>query len=387
MTDSKAPFRLHPPLFHAVRQIIIRVFHDHSTLEHAFRQVTRANTALGSRDRRLIGAAAYEIIRYWRRYSALTNNEDTDLTESSINARIQCWAQVQQVAEHASAEMPFHVFESWPDWYMSAATGVVAPGRWHQILQALNSPAPLDIRVNTLRYSVADILKMLEAFGVRAVPIPDTDGIRIETHLRLDQLKTFPEDAFEVQDAGSQIAGNASVAHSGMRILDACAGGGGKTLQLACEIRDQGYILATDAQPKRLEGLRSRLSKFRYKSVHILEAGKPIPEDPFDVVLLDVPCTGTGTIRRQPERKYHVIPEEVAKMVSLQQDIVRAHIKYVAQGGVLVYVTCSIFPDENERQAAWITQHYPDFQLEFNQRLSPDQDGTDGFFVARFRRK
>ena len=238
----------------------------------------------------------------------------------------------------------------------------------------------------------------------------DLLGIRVAGRPPLSALEVFKRGSIEVQDEGSQIAALLVDARPGMRVCDFCAGAGGKTLALSAAMENQGHIVACDTSAKRLEGAKTRLR--RAKAFNVEQRLLASERDQwvkrhkhaFDRVLVDAPCTGTGTWRRNPDAKWVLSPGDVVELAALQRRILDSAQRLVKPGGRLVYVTCSLLKDEDEAQAEWFAQAHPEFAAlpvaavwpatvggeapngDPYLVLTPAQHGTDGFFVAVFER-
>ncbi|HEX9463164.1 MAG TPA: RsmB/NOP family class I SAM-dependent RNA methyltransferase [Alphaproteobacteria bacterium] len=278
-------------------------------------------------------------------------------------------------------------------------------------MQALNEPAPLDLRVNVLKGTRAAAVKALAAGGITAAPTKLSPwGLRVEGRPNLPVHDAFKTGLVEVQDEGSQLAALLVDAQPGFRICDFCAGAGGKSLAIAAAMQNKGHVVACDVSGPRLDSATKRL---RRAGVHNVERRHLEGErDPwvkrhagaFDRVLIDAPCSGTGTWRRNPDARWTLTAQDVAELRELQARIVASASRLVKPGGRLVYVTCSLLPAENERQAEVFAAQPgftpvpistvwagtiggacppPDPYL----RLSPERHGTDGFFVAVFERR
>lgn len=275
-------------------------------------------------------------------------------------------------------------------------------------MAALKARAPLDLRVNTLKASRPDVLAGLRAAGFDAAPTPFSPvGIRLAGHPRIDRLELAREGLVETQDEGSQLAALLVEARPGMTVVDLCAGAGGKCLALAAEMQGQGELVASDADAARLRRLEPRLARAGAGWVSVLgpKAATRRLAGRADRVLLDVPCSGSGTWRRQPWARWRLGPEELARDRRLQAELLEAGAALVRPGGRLVYVTCSLLPCENEDAVAAFLAGHPDFETwpigaiwastiggappepDDWLRLSPLRHGTDGFFVAVLRRK
>jgi len=307
--------------------------------------------------------------------------------------------------------MPRAVANLLPDWllpYLEAVYG----RRLEDEMAALNLPAPLDLRVNRLKIDRDGARRALAAEHVMAEPTPWSPlGLRLKHRAPLAGTAAFKEGLVEVQDEGSQVAALIADARPGMRVVDFCAGAGGKTLALAAQMGNRGKLVACDVAAWRLERAGKRLRRAGISNVErrALEGER----DPwvrrhagsFDRVLVDAPCLGIGSWRRNPDGKWRATPKDLAELVPRQRDILASAARLVRPGGRLIYVTCSLLREENEAQAEAFLAALPDFALypaarawaetlggrspggDDFLRLTPARHGTDGFFVAIFERK
>ena len=251
------------------------------------------------------------------------------------------------------------------------------------VLSALRERAPVDLRVNTLKASVQEALNHLGRDQIFAEPHPlSPTALRI-THneRRLAQSLAYRYGEVELQDVSSQAVALFAGAEPGMRVLDYCAGGGGKTLALAATMQNQGLLLAHDANPARMKDLPERASRAGADMVIVetpeLERQKP----QCDVVLVDAPCSGSGAWRRNPNGKWILTPERLLELTRLQSEILDEAAGYVAPGGRLVYATCSIFISENADRIDAFLDKRTDWHPGPSKQFLPT-DGGDGFFVA-----
>jgi 16S rRNA (cytosine967-C5)-methyltransferase len=296
-----------------------------------------------------------------------------------------------------------------PDWLferLHAEYGERLPA----LMEALNRPAPLDLRVNTLKGDRVAVLAQLTADGIRAEAMPYApQGIRLADKIALQRHPLFVAGAIEVQDEGSQLLSLITGARRGEMVCDFCAGAGGKTLALGAQMHNTGRLYAFDISPKRLANLKPRLARSGLSNVHpqLLTgehdarikrlAGK------FDRVLVDAPCSGLGTLRRNPDLKWRQSPESVAELTQKQTAILASASRLVKPGGSLVYATCSLLSEENQGIVAAFAETHPEFtQVPVGERLrghcpalagaeslqlAPDTQGTDGFFAALWVRR
>ena len=300
------------------------------------------------------------------------------------------------------ANMPKWLFDKLVEQYGEEETLVMA--------DALNTPAPLDLRVNALKANREDVVAELAQAPILAEPTPFAPlGLRVHKKPALQNLPLFKNGAIEVQDEGSQVLAQILGAKRGEMVVDFCAGAGGKTLALGAQMRNTGRLYAFDVSEKRLAKLKPRLARSGLSNVHPVAiaherdakikrlAGK------IDRVLVDAPCSGMGTLRRNPDVKWRQPPEAIAEMHAKQVSILDGAARLVKSGGRLVYATCSLLNEENDAVAAQFIETHPDFQLvpmsqvlaeqkidlEMGDylKLLPHKHQTDGFFAAVFERK
>jgi 16S rRNA (cytosine967-C5)-methyltransferase len=261
------------------------------------------------------------------------------------------------------------------------------------LLASLNAEAPTVLRTNTLITSRDELRKELSDQGVETEVSKLSDqGLLLHKRINIWDLAAFKRGAFEIQDEASQLVAPLADIHSKrIKILDACAGAGGKTLHLSSLLENQGEIFATDVDPRKLEELKKRVVRSKAQNVRIVHPDnyeKTLKDKSafFDIVLLDVPCTGTGTLRRNPSIKWNLTEEMLRELVEKQRTIIEANIRFIKPGGKLLYATCSILRSEGEEQVEWFTQTHPEFHVEEIKRTHPELDGCDGFFAARLKK-
>jgi 16S rRNA (cytosine967-C5)-methyltransferase len=282
---------------------------------------------------------------------------------------------------------------------------------------AMEQPAPLDLRVNLLRGSRADAAKALAAEGIEAAPTRYSPwGLRVDARRSVTATRAFREGLIEIQDEGSQLVALMADARPGLRVADYCAGAGGKTLAMAASMGNKGRIVACDVSQPRLEGALRRLRRAGVDNAerHLLVRGDRWAmrrAAQFDRVLVDAPCTGSGTWRRNPDARIRTRPEDLAELTARQAQILSTAAELVRPGGRLIYATCSVLPEEDEGQMQAFVATRNDFvaipphvlwprvvgeDASFpgtegpdatSLLLSPARHGTDGFFVAVLERR
>jgi 16S rRNA (cytosine967-C5)-methyltransferase len=299
---------------------------------------------------------------------------------------------------------------SFPDWMVRRFADQYGEADAERLCESLNEQAPLALRVNTLKATVGECQEFLRGEGVETQRTKLSPlGLVISKRLNVFQLQAFRDGLFEVQDEGSQLLPLLLDPKPTARVLDACAGAGGKTLELAALMKNRGEIVAADVHSGRLEELRKRARRAGVSNVRIRQIGDVAEladryRDYFDVVVIDAPCSGVGTIRRNPGMKWVVTEESVKEISEKQLHILMASAPLVKPGGIVAYATCTLFREENEDVVGNFLDGHSDFNLDvppldsskFDRRpflegsyvkFSPHRDGTDGFFIAVLRRR
>jgi 16S rRNA (cytosine967-C5)-methyltransferase len=319
-------------------------------------------------------------------------------------------AEIAAYRAHDLAAAPAAVRADCPDWCMPLLARTYGDG-WVEESAALASRPPLDLRVNRLKSDRDKVLAELEGVGAAAVPYT-ADAIRVPPiegggrHPNVQAEPAFQKGWFEVQDLGSQMAAMLAGAEPGMQVLDYCAGAGGKTLALSAAMDNSGQIFAHDSEKQRLAPIFDRLQRAGCRNVQVAAKTSELAplESQMDLVVVDAPCTGSGTWRRRPDAKWRLSERQLAARVAEQRAILDAAARYVKPGGRLAYITCSVFVDENADQISAFRERAPRFSpvdhLELWRRtfdapadiasidpaggigLSPLRTGADGFYVA-----
>jgi 16S rRNA (cytosine967-C5)-methyltransferase len=304
-------------------------------------------------------------------------------------------------------KMPDAIRLEVPDWilpHFQARFGTATPTE----IGALSTEAPLDLRANLLKATRDEAQAALAAEGWEARPTPYSPwGLRIDGRRPVTSGPAFQTGLVEIQDEGSQLIAVMVDAHPGMRVVDWCAGAGGKTLAMASRMRNKGQIVACDVSKSRLEGAAPRLKRAGVNNVerHLVEPGDKWLKrraGTFDRVLVDAPCTGTGTWRRNPDARLRLTETDLNELVPKQAMILDTAQTLVRKGGRLIYATCSLLVEENEAQIAAFLARHPDFAVVPLARawpleqpapcpgdylsLTPARHGTDGFFAAVLER-
>ncbi len=299
---------------------------------------------------------------------------------------------------------------SFPDWMIEQFILLYGNEEAEQLCASMNEPAPLTIRVNTLKADVETCRKELAKQEIETTPVKYSPfGLNVTRRVNMFSLNAFRDGLFEVQDEGSQLLPLLIDPKPNAKVLDACAGAGGKTLELAALMKNRGEIFASDINKFRLEELRKRTKRAGVQNVRVLpiDSIDELHEKYsgfFDIVLVDAPCSGLGTIRRNPGMKWMVTKEMIAEIAEKQKMILQSAAPLVKSGGRLVYATCTILNQENEDQINTFLAANADFQLQDASliiekwnfktmtsngfiKLLPHRHGTDGFFCALMEKR
>jgi 16S rRNA (cytosine967-C5)-methyltransferase len=284
------------------------------------------------------------------------------------------------------------VQESYPDWMvelLEEELGRETPA----VLKALNQKAEVVLRANRLKCNRDLLQKKLQEEGIYTglLPAKYPDALVLKQRQNVFVTKAFKEGLFEVQDGSSQLVAPFMKVEPGLRIVDACAGAGGKTLHMASMMKNKGKIIAMDVEEHKLAEMKKRLRRAGVDIVEarVIDSNKVIKrmEKAADRVLLDVPCSGLGVLRRNPDSKWKMSLERIAELKNIQQQILENYSIMVKPGGYLIYSTCSLLPSENRKQVdLFLEKNLQQWQFEDDLELYPNTDRFDGFYMARLKR-
>ena len=414
---------LTPALFTHAERLLLQLLSFQHPADGVLSRYFREHRNLGHRDRGFLAELLYFVLRRYRSLQARCDGEATQrhlllaalvmqghnlrelepvarAAEMDWLARVKGFA-VQELAPAAQLDLPDWLYERLVAQWGEADVAALA--------RALNQPAPLDLRVNELKASRPAVLERLKADGIAAQPGAYAPmAIRLAEKPALAKHPLFLEGAIEVQDEGSQLLGLLLAPRRGEMVADFCAGAGGKTLLLGALMRNTGRLYAFDVSEKRLANLKPRLARSGLSNVHPvrIESERDIKvkrlAGKMDRVLVDAPCSGLGTLRRNPDLKWRQSPETVEELTAKQASILEAAARLVRPGGRLVYATCSLLREENDAIVdAFLASHagfrrvpvYRELQRSGWQgqeasclQLRPDVHGTDGFYAAILER-
>ncbi len=394
--------RLHRSTSEAVIQSLDSIFGSKRYADKVIEKVLKSNPKWGARDRRFIAETTYDIVRWYLLLKRITEAKGDDYWKllagwcilHSID--LPAWDEFRGVSiskvkdEEKKARNIRKVRESIPDWLDELGERELGKF-WDRELSALNEEAPVVLRVNTLKIAKRDLHDKLKDENVKTFPHPDfQEALVLDERQNVFGTPSFKEGLFEVQDAASQLIAPYLKIEPGMRVIDACAGAGGKTLHLAALMKNKGRIIAMDVETWKLDELskRARRAGVSNMETRVIESSKTIKrlENSADRLLLDVPCSGMGVIKRNPDAKWKLSPDFIEKVKELQQHILNDYCMMVKPGGLMVYSTCSILTSENENQVKrFLESRSNQFELLDERRTWPSE-GFDGFYMALLKR-
>ncbi|MGO1751765.1 MAG: RsmB/NOP family class I SAM-dependent RNA methyltransferase [Psychroflexus sp.] len=401
--------RLHRNLVFAVIDTLHLVFNEEKYADKEISKTLKRDKRWGSRDRAFIAETTYDIVRWKRLYSEIADVK-APYTRANLFRLFTVWATLKSIQipdwpqfedtptrrikgrfDELSQIRKYK--ESIPDWLDEL--GEKQLGKlWDKEINALNQQASVVLRTNRLKTNPKELQKRLDEEQI-AVKLLSEYPDALELYERQDVFKTqaFKKGLFEVQDASSQKIAHALDVEEGMRVIDTCAGAGGKALHLAAIMKNKGQVIALDIYANKLKELKRRAKRAGAHNIETrhIDTTKVIKKlyDSADRVLIDAPCTGLGVLRRNPDAKWKLSLEFLKEITEKQSQILHQYSRMVKSGGKLVYATCSILPSENEKQIEKFlsTEEGNKFNLVKEQKILAHKSGYDGFYYAILSKK
>lgn len=382
--------------------------------EHADQVVAQSlkvNKKWGAKDRRFVASTIYDITRYKRLFYFVAGVDELK-TKDQLWAVLGAWCvkhgydlpywdefasvnrdELENRLEQAKQE--FTLWENIPDWLNEMGENSL-PEVWQNEMKAQNEEAPVVLRVNGLKLvdslTLAEFQKALAIEGIETKQVASLpDALLLDERQAIHQNKYYKNGSLEIQDGNSQRVVLFADAQPGELVVDACAGAGGKSLYFADIMKNEGEIIAIDVEEWKLMELNNRASRAGAKITTELATPELLAKlkQKADVVLVDAPCSGTGTIRRKADLKDKLTEEFIQEMIAMQQSVLIDYAQLVKPGGRLVYATCSLLPQENGDQKDWFlnSEIGKDFEFVEDEQLYTHETGFDGFYMAKFVRK
>lgn len=395
--------KLHPVLLKAVAEALNDIFRNGRYADKVIERLLKSNPKWGSRDRAFLAETIYECVRWWRLYAYLSQSVSLSIDEVKgvIGAHLVLKYEqnldefksldFEKLKTRKAAISDRAIKHSIPDWLDEVGANELGEAQFEAELVALNKPAQVVLRCNELKTSVLDLQKKLRALEWETKTTPlSKDALVLQKRANVFQSELFKNGFFEVQDAGSQTIAPFLQVEPGMRVVDACAGAGGKSLHLATLMQNKGRIIALDTEGWKLEELQRRARRngifnIETRTIETTKVVKRLYET-ADRVLLDVPCSGLGVLRRNPDTKWKLKPDFINEIRATQATILENYAKIARVGGKIVYATCSILPSENENQVKAFLEKNKNYKWLDERKITPATEGFDGFYMALLER-
>ena len=402
--------RLHKNLVYTVIDSIRDIFNDGVYADKAVEKALKRDKRWGSRDRKFVAETIYDIVRWKRLYAEIANvKEPFDRPNIWRLFSVWCvlkgiplpeWNQIEptptrRIKGRFDTLIKIRKFkESIPDWIDNIGVEELGEELWSKEINALNKKAEVILRTNTLLITKEELKKQLRIENIQTEFIPrHPDALKLKERANVFKTEAFKKGFFEVQDASSQLVASYLDVKPGMKVIDTCAGAGGKSLHLASLMQNKGQIIALDIYQSKLKKLkvRARRNKIHNIDTRVIDSSKPIKKlyNKADRVLIDAPCSGLGVLRRNPDSKWKLAPEFLKNIKETQQNILQQYSKMLKKGGKLVYATCSILPSENQLQIEKFltSEEGKDFTLVKQNKVLAHTSGFDGFYMAQLEKK
>lgn len=398
------------PLFIGIVESLDETFNQGYYADKVLERKFKLNKKWGKRDRAFIAESFYNIVRWWRylNWLAFDNKELKTLTVNEIEELVVHWLvlqdyevpnwldqkkfNVKKIKEKSQKQdLPFAIRQSYADWMVQVVEQELGE-KAAQNLECQNQLAKIYLRVNTLVTDAQTVKKELQEEDIEVIAHPEIKNcFYLQKRANVFKTQSFKKGYFEVQDSGSQLIAPMLQVEPGMRVVDACAGAGGKSLHLASYMKNKGKIISLDIHEWKLKELKKRAARAKVDIIETraISGSKVLKrlKETADRVLLDVPCSGLGVMKRNPDTKWKLTQNDLHEVQQLQSDILNQYSEFVKPGGKLVYATCSILPSENQKQVQAFLDKNQGWVLEEEKVILPAQSDSDGFYAARLSRK
>ena len=401
--------RLHRTLVFATIDSLHDIFNEGKQADKVLKNTLKRDKRWGARDRSFIAETTYDIVRWKRLYQEIAEVK-APYNRENLFRMFVVWATLKGIklpdwkqfegtptrkikGRFDELSKIRVVRESIPDWLDKVGLEAFGKAQWEKELTALNTKAEVIIRVNSLKSTIKDVQKQFNDLEMATNTITGVpNGLQLVERANVFITDAFKNGWFEVQDGASQMVAQYLDPKPGMRVIDACAGAGGKSLHMAALMENKGSILSLDIYPKKLEELKRRARRNGAHNIEtrLIDSNKVIKKlmGKADRLLIDAPCTGLGVLRRNPGSKWKLSPEFLEEIIEKQQEILAAYAPMLKADGEMVYATCSILPQENKQQIDRFlkTEMGQNFKIIKEQTLLPSATNFDGFYMALLKR-
>ena len=380
-------------------------FQDKKYADKVLERLLKAHKKWGSADRQVVSEIFYDIVRWKKRLEYYMGEGTKPSNIYNLILAYLLWKKVKYkkfdefdgiktggiLSKLDKKTFPTKAIEhSVPDWLAGLFEKELG-AKWEKEMSALNEQAPVILRANSLKISAENLVEILKEEGVNSFVLRGyPDAVQLEEKKNIFLTSAFKEGFFEVQDASSQKIAELLDVKEGMRVVDACAGAGGKTLHIAALMKNKGQIIALDIYEWKLAELKRRAKRAGAFNIEtrFIEDNKVIKRlhNTADRLLIDAPCSGLGVLKRNPDSKWKIDEDFINRIKTEQENILQNYSKILKKGGKMVYATCSILPSENGEQVRKFLAENTEFALVKEENIMPS-DGYDGFYMALIERK
>jgi len=402
--------RLHRNLCFAVIDGLLLIFNEGEYADKVIQKLLKRDKRWGSRDRGFVAETTYDIVRWKRLYAEIAQIKEPFSRDDAWRL-FAVWATLKGIKlpdwkyfegtptrkikgrfDELSKDRKFR--ESIPDWIDELGVRELGEAKWTKELAMQNKQANVILRVNTLKTSKADLKLKLESENIETLEIEGYPyALQLKERANVFTTEAFKDGWFEVQDASSQLVADFLDVKPGMKVVDCCAGAGGKTLHLSALMENKGSVVAMDIYESKLKKLKIRARRDGAHNIDmkVIDSTKPIKKlyGKADRLLIDAPCSGLGVLRRNPDSKWKLEPEFIDRIRKTQQDVLQQYSKMVKPQGKMVYATCSVLPSENEAQIKTFleSESGKDFTFVKEKKILAHETGFDGFYMVLLEKK
>ncbi|MDG1285431.1 MAG: RsmB/NOP family class I SAM-dependent RNA methyltransferase [Flavobacteriaceae bacterium] len=402
--------RLHRNLCFAVIDGLLLIFNEGEYADKVIQKLLKRDKRWGSRDRGFVAETTYDIVRWKRLYAEIAQIKEPFSRDDAWRL-FAVWATLKGIKlpdwkyfegtptrkikgrfDELSKDRKFR--ESIPDWIDELGVKELGEAKWTKELAMQNKQANVILRVNTLKISKADLKLKLESENIETLEIEGYPyALQLKERANVFTTEAFKDGWFEVQDASSQLVADFLDVKPGMKVVDCCAGAGGKTLHLSALMENKGSVVAMDIYESKLKKLKIRARRDGAHNIDmkVIDSTKPNKKlyGKADRLLIDAPCSGLGVLRRNPDSKWKLEPEFIDRIRKTQQDVLQQYSKMVKPQGKMVYATCSVLPSENEAQIKTFleSESGKDFTFVKEKKILAHETGFDGFYMALLEKK
>lgn len=397
--------RLHRNLVFATIDALSEIFNEGAYADKVIEKTLKRDKRWGSRDRSFIAETTYDIVRWKRLYAEIAEVKEP-FDRENLFRMFTVWATLKGIklpdwpqfegtptrrikGKFDSLSKIRKMRESIPDWLDETGVAELGHKTWEKEISALNKQAPVLIRTNTLKTTPEKLQQILKEEDIITHRIKNyPEALQLEERTNIFKTQAFKDGLFEVQDASSQLVAHFLNVQPGMRVIDTCAGAGGKSLHLAALMENKGQIIATDIYGNKLKELKRRAKRAGAHNIETraIDSTKVVKKlyGTADRVLIDAPCSGLGVLSRNPDAKWKLQPAFLDSLKKTQAEILGTYSKLLKPGGKMVYATCSILPSENQQQVDFFlaSDEGKEFKLVKDKKILSSETGFDGFYMA-----